>query len=214
MLARVQISPSPHFFMKQKYCTIYLTRHGETEWNEKKLIQGHTDIPLNAKGIKQTKQLGKELKDIDFDAVFSSDLSRAKNSAEIIIKKKEMTVIKTKKLRERFFGRFEGESLGEMRKAFGEVMLVTKEKQKELKIYDVENDEEIIARLIPFMKKTAKQYIGKKILMVTHGGLLRAFLGYVNYEVPEYSDRPMKNTGYLIIESDGEEFEIKEEKLF
>ena len=125
-----------------------------------------------------------------------------------------MDVIKIKALRERFFGRFEGKSLGEMRKAFGEVMLVTKEKQKKLKIYDVENDEEIIARLIPFMKKTAKQYIGKKILMVTHGGLLRAFLSYVNYEVPEYSDRPMKNTGYLIIESDGDKFEIIEEKLF
>ncbi len=200
--------------MKKKYCTIYLTRHGETEWNEKKLIQGHTDIPLNTKGKEQAKLLGKQLKDIDFDVVFSSDLLRAANSAEIIIKEKEMTVIKIKALRERFFGRFEGKSLDEMRKAFGEVMLVTKEKQKKLKIYDVENDEEIITRLIPFMKKIAKQYIGKKILMVTHGGLLRAFLSYVNYEVPEYSDRPMKNTGYLIIESDGNKFEIIEEKLF
>lgn len=200
--------------MKKNYCTIYLTRHGETEWNEKKLIQGHTDIPLNTKGKEQAKLLGKQLKDIDFDVVFSSDLLRAANSAEIIIKEKEMTVIKIKSLRERFFGRFEGKSLDEMRKAFGEVMLVTKEKQKKLNIYDVENDEEIIARLIPFMKKTAKKYIGKKILMVTHGGLLRAFLSYVNYEVPEYSDRPMKNTGYLIIESDGNKFEIIEEKLF
>ncbi len=201
--------------MKNKnYCTIYLTRHGETEWNEKKLIQGHTDIPLNTKGKEQAKLLGKQLKDIDFDVVFSSDLLRAANSAVIIIKEKEMIVIKIKALRERFFGRFEGKSLGEMRRAFGEVMLVTEEKQKKLKIYDVENDEEIIARLIPFMKKTAKQYIGKKILMVTHGGLLRAFLSYVNYEVPEYSDRPMKNTGYLIIESDGDKFEIIEEKLF
>lgn len=200
--------------MKKNYCTIYLTRHGETEWNEKKLIQGHTDIPLNTKGKEQAKLLGKQLKDIDFDVVFSSDLLRAANSAEIIIKEKEMTVIKIKSLRERFFGRFEGKSLDEMRKAFGEVMLVTKEKQKKLKIYDVENDEEIITRLIPFMKKTAKQYIGKKILMVTHGGLLRAFLSYVNYEVPEYSDRPMKNTGYLIIESDGNKFQIIEEKLF
>ena len=200
--------------MKKKYCTIYLTRHGETEWNEKKLIQGHTDIPLNTKGKEQAKLLGKQLKDIDFDVVFSSDLLRAANSAEIIIKEKKMIVIKIKALRERFFGRFEGKSLTEMRKAFGEVMLVTKEKQKKLKIYDVENDEEIITRLIPFMKKIAKQYIGKKILMVTHGGLLRAFLSYVNYEVPEYSDRPMKNTGYLIIESDGNKFEIIEEKLF
>lgn len=201
--------------MKNKnFCIIYLTRHGETEWNEKKLIQGHTDIPLNTKGKKQAKLLGKQLKNVNFNAVFSSDLLRAEDSAEIIIKEKDMVVIKTRELRERFFGRFEGKSLGEMRKAFGEVMLVTKEKQKKLEIYDVENDEEIIARLIPFMKKTAKQYIGKKILMVTHGGLLRAFLSHVNYEVPEYSDRPMKNTGYLIIKSDGNKFEIIKEKLF
>lgn len=195
-------------------CTIYLTRHGETEWNERKLIQGHTDIQLNTKGKQQAKELGRQLNDIDFDAAFSSDLLRAENSAEIIVKERKMTVIKIKALRERNFGRFEGKNLSEMRKAFGEVMLVTKEKQKILKIYDVENDEEIVTRLIPFMKKTAKKYIGKKVLMVTHGGLLRAFLSYVNYKIPEYSDRPMKNTGYLIIESDGVKFKIKEERLF
>ena len=50
--------------------------------------------------------------------------------------------------------------------------------------------------------------------MVTHGGLLRAFLSYVSYKIPEYSDRPMKNAGYLIIESDGIEFILKEERLF
>jgi len=198
----------------KKYCTIYLSRHGETEWNEKKLIQGLSDIPLNKKGEKQAKQLGKQLKDIDFDAVFSSDLLRAKNSAKIIVAEKKLAIIEIKALRERFFGRFEGKHLNEMRKTFGEVMLVTKEKQKKLKLYDVENDEEIADRLIPFMKKTARKYSGKKILVVTHGGLLRAFLSYVDYKIPEYSDRPMKNTGYLIIESDGKEFKIKEEKLF
>ena len=60
----------------QNYCTIYLIRHGETEWNEKKLIQGHSDIPLNEKGKLQSEQLGEKLKDIHFEAVFSSDLIR------------------------------------------------------------------------------------------------------------------------------------------
>lgn len=180
--------------MKKNYSTIYLTRHGETEWNEKKIIQGHSDIP--------------------FDAVFSSDLVRAKKSAEIIIKGKKLTIITTKLLRERIFGRFEGGSLTELRKTLGETMVFPKEKQKKLKLNDLENDEEIITRLIPFMKKTIRNYRGKNILMVTHGGLLRAFLSYINYKIPKYSDRPMKNTGYLIIESDGEEFKLKEERLF
>jgi len=48
----------------QNCCTIYLTRHGETEWNEKRIIQGHSDIPLNEKGELQSKQLGEKLKDI------------------------------------------------------------------------------------------------------------------------------------------------------
>ncbi len=198
----------------QNYCTIYLVRHGETEWNEKKLIQGYSDIPLNKKGELQAKQLGQEFNNIYFDAVFSSDLLRAKNSAEIIILEKKLTVATTKVLRERFFGRFEGSSLNELRRILGETMLVTKEKQKKLEIYDVESDQNIVSRLIPFMKKTARRYCGKNILMVTHGGLLRAFLSYVSYKIPEYSDRPMKNAGYLIIESDGIEFILKEENLF
>lgn len=200
--------------MTKNYCTIYLTRHGETGWNEKKLIQGHTDIPLNKKGEKQAKELGKELKNINFNVAFSSDLLRAKNTAEIILAKKKINIGTIKALRERNFGRFEGKSLIEMRKKFGEGMLVTKEKQKNLQIYDVENDEEIIVRLIPFMKKIASNYLGKNVLMVTHGGLLRAFLSYVNFKISEKTFSPMKNTGYLIIESDGEEFMIKKEKLF
>ena len=114
----------------KNYCTIYLVRHGETEWNEKKLIQGYSDIPLNKKGELQAKQLGQEFNNIYFDAVFSSDLLRAKNSAEIIILEKKLTVATTKVLRERFFGRFEGSSLNELRRILGKTMLVTKEKQK------------------------------------------------------------------------------------
>lgn len=200
--------------MKKSCCTIYLTRHGETDWNEKRLIQGHTDIPLNKKGEKQAKELGKELKNINFNVAFSSDLLRAKNTAEIIIAKKKINVGTIKALRERNFGRFEGKHLIELRKTFGEVMLITVEKQKKLQLFDVENDEEIIARLIPFMKKIASNYLGKNVLMVTHGGLLRAFLSYVDYKIPEYTERPMKNAGYLIIESDGEEFKVKKERLF
>ena len=84
-------------------CIIYLTRHGETEWNEKKLVQGHTDIPLNKKGVEQAKQLGRELKNIHFEAVFSSDLLRAKDSAKIIVLGKRLNIVLTNALRERFF---------------------------------------------------------------------------------------------------------------
>lgn len=200
--------------MKKTYCTIYLTRHGETDWNEKKLVQGHTNIPLNKKGERQAKLLAGVLKNIDFSAVYSSDLLRAKNSAEIIILGKNLKVHTTHALRERFFGRFEGRYLEELRKALGETMIVPKKTQERLKLNDVENDVDVNSRLIPFMKKIATTYLGKNVLMVTHGGLLRAFLSYVGYEVPKYSEKPLKNTGYLIIESDGKKFKIIKELLF
>ena len=74
--------------MKKKYCTIYFARHGETSWNVKKMIQGIKDIPLNKKGEEQAMMIGEKLKNIKFDAVFSSDLIRAKRTAEIILLEK------------------------------------------------------------------------------------------------------------------------------
>lgn len=198
----------------ENYCTIYLIRHGETEWNEKKLIQGHSDIPLNEKGELQSKQLGEKLKEIRFEAVFSSDLIRARRTAEIIILEKKLAVVTTKALRERLFGRFEGKHIDELRKILGELILFSNEKQKKLKFHDLENDEEIMGRFIPFFREVAVAYQGKNILMVSHGGLIRAFLDRIGFKMPNYSERPMKNAGYLIIESDGVDFFVREEKLF
>lgn len=197
-----------------KYCTIYLVRHGETEWNEKRLVQGQSDIPLNVKGDLQAKQLGKQFKKINFTAVFSSDLIRARRTAEIMILEKKSAIVTTKVLRERLFGRFEGKHIDGLRKVLGEMMLISKEKQEKLSLQDIENDEDVVARLIPFIREVAVAYPGKNVLMVTHGGLMRAFLSHVGFKIPEYFDHPMKNTGYLIIESDGIEFILKEERLF
>src|SRR3989338_11238652 len=183
----------------QNFCNIYLVRHGEKEWNEKKIIQGHSDIPLNEKGKLQSKQLGEKLKDIHFEAVFSSDLSRAKRTAEIIILEKKLAVITTNTLRERMFGRFEGKHIDELRKILGELILFSKERQKKLfGLNDIENDEEVMGRFIPFIREVAVAYPGKNVLMVTHGGLMRVFFSHIGFKIPEYSDLPIKNTPYLI----------------
>jgi broad specificity phosphatase PhoE len=200
--------------MKNSYCTIYLIRHGETEWNKKKLIQGQTDTPLNKKGEIQAKELEKKFKGINFSAVFSSNLIRARKTAELMFLEKKLAVVTTKALRERFYGRFEGKHINELRKIIGELVFLSRKKQKKLKLYDVESDNQIVNRLTPFLRETAVAYPGKNVLMVSHGGLMRTFLSHLGYKIPEYSKKSMKNAGYLIIESDGVEFTLKKENLF
>lgn len=86
--------------MSKNYCTFYIVRHGETEWNVKGLVQGHTDIPLTKKGKRQARQLAKKLSRINFNAVFSSDLLRAKQTAQLIALEKKIAVKTTQALRE------------------------------------------------------------------------------------------------------------------
>lgn len=202
---------------QKKYCHLYLVRHGETNWNAKNLVQGHSDIPLNKNGEKQTKQLAKKLKKIKFAAVFSSDLLRAKRTAEIIAAEHNLTIITKQVLRERYFGDLEGKSakwLEIWRKKLekGVENLTTKEKNLIKKIKNGgESDEELMIRFIPFLRQAALAYPGKKVLIVTHGGILRVFLlrlGFFKDEKESFNFQ-IKNCALVEVLSDGVEFFIK-----
>ncbi len=97
----------------KNYCRLYIIRHGETDWNLKELVQGHTDIALNKTGEKQANDLAKMLNRIKFAAAFSSDLIRARRTAEIVAQEKKIAIKTTNALRERFFGRYEGRNFRE-----------------------------------------------------------------------------------------------------
>ena len=97
--------------LKKNLCTIYIIRHGETEWNVKKIMQGQKNSLLTTKGIQQAKQAAKQLKQIKFAAIFSSDLLRAKRTAQIIALEHKLIVKTRKILRERYYGKFEGKKI-------------------------------------------------------------------------------------------------------
>lgn len=205
-------------------CTIYIVRHGETDWNAKNLVQGHTNIPLNKKGINQAKQLAKTLRNIRFAAVFSSDLLRAKRTAEIIALEKKLAITTTKILRERCYGQLEGMYVPDDFHFWQKVLakgisaLTKKEKKEYLKNLkhkkglNLETDEELMKRFIPFLREIAVAYQGKNVLIVTHGSILRIFLVRVGYykDIKESLEYRIKNTGYVVIESDGVDFFVKE----
>ena len=87
---------------------ILLIRHGETDWNVDKRLQGHIDIALNAEGLRQAAALGAVLADEPLDAVFASDLQRARDTAQAVAAPQALPVQIAPTLRERCYGAFEG----------------------------------------------------------------------------------------------------------
>jgi len=203
---------------KKNYCTIYLIRHGETDWNAKRIVQGQSDNPLNKTGELQARELAKRLKNIHFDAIFSSDLLRARRTAEIIAQEKKLAVQTTKLLRERAFGKLEGkpaEMLIVWRKAIKEGIEKLTEEEKKMLIKEdpqIESDESLMSRFLTFLREVAVGYAGKKILLVTHGGIMRVFLVRICFFQNESQSYQyfISNTACVVIESDGVDFFIKD----
>jgi 2,3-bisphosphoglycerate-dependent phosphoglycerate mutase len=194
-------------------CTIYIARHGQTDWNIGRLLQGHTDVPLNKTGEEQARKLAKRLSKVNFDAVFSSDLIRAKRTAEILMLERGMAVKAQEVLREQSFGDYEGQHELEFFEIYDKWVALSEEQRKKHEFYEklskIESNEKILSRLLTFLRETSLVYRGKTILVVTHGGLifhLLVHLGYAKREEFKFID----NGALVVVECDGVEFELKE----
>lgn len=192
--------------------TFYLVRHGQTEWNEKKLIQGFKDSPLTDSGIIEVKKLAKKLKNIKFDYIYSSDLLRAKRTAEIIALEHKLSVETDKLIRERSFGYLEGKPsflIKEWDDALSKLTSAEKDKYRHAK--DIETNEEVANRAITFIKELSVRFPGKTILLVSHGGLIRQFLikiGFATYDNLVHGS--VRNNAFVKINSDGNNIAVKE----
>jgi broad specificity phosphatase PhoE len=198
--------------MSNRKTTFYIVRHGQTEWNEQGLMQGNADSPLTEKGERQAQETSEKLKYINFDLVFSSDLLRAKRTAEIIALEHKLAVETTKLLRERNFGGYEGQPYAAMH-AFDELMAkLTEEERQTFTQNGVENDASFIARILTFFRETAVIHPGKSILVVSHGGVMRSLLIHLGMAVwsADYSTLHIENASYIRLLSDGIDFEVKE----
>jgi len=192
--------------------TFYIVRHGETEWNIQGRVQGHGDSPLTVNGELQAKKVADKLKNIHFDLAFSSDLLRAKRTAEVIAKEHKLEVVTTKLLREKDFGTYEGTPYAAF-KAFDDLFETLSETEKfTFKGHEsIESDEEIVGRFITFLRETALTHPAKTILVGTHGAMMRVLLvhlGYGTYKQLSYSS--VGNGAHIVLESDGIDFFIKD----
>ncbi len=201
---------------RASYCVLYIVRHGLTDWNMSKRFQGQIDIPLNETGKDQARLAGKRFENIHFDVAFSSDLIRAKQTAELMLLEKKIAVATTKALRERAFGPLEGKTMEELEEEVREnVEKFFSQSYKEnmgFRPYPgFETNDELMGRVFTFLRETAVGYKGKTALLVSHGGLMRALLLHLGYGTNDkLRSRSIMNTAHIKLLCDGIDFYIEE----
>ncbi|MDO5028466.1 MAG: histidine phosphatase family protein [Bacillota bacterium] len=147
---------------------IYLTRHGQTQWNLINKIQGHLDSPLTDQGIADAKNLGLRLKDIKFDIAYSSDQKRAIDTAEIILDSRA-PLKTTKALREIGVGQWEGMFYEDIQRLYPENFKLYKtDPEKYVASPGGEDYKDFEKRVKDFVEDLKKSPY-ENILIVTHG---------------------------------------------
>jgi probable phosphoglycerate mutase len=160
--------------------TFYIVRHGETEWNEKGILQGHLDSPLSFRGTMQAKALSQYFSNVAYDKIVSSDLPRAVTTSEIIRDKNNIPIDLDKRIRERNLGIAQGLTNHIFKERFPDIHAKFKEGNEEFAIPEGESIRERYTRSIECIRELALNYSGKRILVVTHGGVLDGIFRYVN----------------------------------
>jgi uncharacterized phosphatase len=163
--------------------TVYLVRHGETDWNAERRMQGQTDIPLNEKGIGQAEACGAALNQGDYDVVISSHLKRAKKTAEIINRYMELPLETMTDFAERHFGDGEGLTMDERTELYPDLNYPN---QEELEIFS--------ERIMTGLEKVRQLHPEKRILLVAHGAVIKRMLTIIGKGKVDLSGIKFENT--------------------
>lgn len=151
---------------------LYIMRHGKTDWNERHKLQGRTDIPLNEEGRRMAERAGKEYADIPFDICYCSPLSRAKETAEIVLRGRNIPIVIDDRLKEMSFGVFEGtENSFQIPNCPINVLFENPEKYKAVE--NGESLESLYERTGDFIREVVEPGLeqGRNILIVGHGAM-------------------------------------------
>ena len=143
---------------------LLLVRHGETDWNAEGRLQGHTDRPLNELGRRQAEELARQLAGEGADAIYASDLSRAKETAEIVGERLRLPVVVDPDLREKNWGTWEG---------------LTGDERVHVE-FEGESTEDHRDRVMRAVRRIAARHPAQRVVVVTHGGSLRRIQAAVN----------------------------------
>jgi alpha-ribazole phosphatase len=181
--------------------TLILVRHGETDWNRDGRWQGHADAPLNERGREQARMLADELGDEDVAAVYSSDLSRARETAEIIAERLGGPRVKADdRLREVNVGGWSGLTTAEIHARFPDEVDRWRAGDRAHTFDGGESYAVMGERVVAALEDIATRHPDEQVLVVLHGGPIRALLAHaagITYEEQRHRRAHLDNCGFV-----------------
>ncbi|OZI30867.1 histidine phosphatase family protein [Bordetella genomosp. 10] len=155
---------------------IWLIRHGETTWNRARRLQGWKDIPLNEEGVSQAAKLARRLtRDAQagpFEAIYSSDLQRAHDTAQAAADLLQLRVRPEPGLRERCYGVLEGLAMDELEQHQPEAAAVWRSREPDRQLEGGESLRQFRDRVVTTMEDVVTRHPAARVLLFAHGGVL------------------------------------------
>ena len=157
---------------------LYMMRHGETSWNKIRRIQGQSDIDLNEAGREAARLTSKALKDFRFDAAYTSPLSRARETGEIVLAGRDIPLIEDERLKEANFGPYEGADLNELYEKKEPILDFFDRPHKMTLIEGAETPAQVVERSKIFLEEfiLPMEKEAESVILFTHGAFIHGML--------------------------------------
>lgn len=180
---------------------LYLVRHGETAWNAGGKFQGHTDVPLSDNGREQAKALAIRLNEEKIDAFYSSDLSRARETAEILALHHNLPVNYLPELREINFGVWEGLTIKEISDNYAEISSRWWASPLTIQIPSGESLQEVVNRCNSAVKDIVANHQDETVVIAAHGGVIRVIVASaLGLDLNDFWKLRLNNVSLTILE--------------
>lgn len=189
---------------------LYITRHGETEWNTQGRMQGWKNSNLTERGMSNAKALGRALKDVEFERVYCSPLDRTRHTAELIFDGRDIEIVYEDNLKEIHLGEFEGLNQDEIKAIYPEFKNHFWEKPHLYAAKSGEDFYKVRERVVNALEKIISENKTGNILIVTHGVVLKTIHSYFkNLPMERLWDPPfIYDTSLTIVEIDNDKHKV------
>ncbi|GAA2246071.1 histidine phosphatase family protein [Herbiconiux moechotypicola] len=183
--------------------TFTFVRHGQTDWNFEKRIQGTTDVPLNDTGREQARETGlllaeRQRAEATWNGIVASPLSRARETAEIIASIVGFDDVElVPAIAERSYGEVEGLNAEELRARFPDPLAPVPGRERR---------RHVVARVLPALELLAEEHPGESLIVVSHGGVIGSLIRYV-------TDKALPGQGQFIPNGSAHDFVIDDGHL-